>query len=98
MLFKPRPQRDVVVLDDEDRRHMKDSGEVDAFMECGGFCGAVSDPCKHHSLFTTLFDGESHACKYGSQRRDLAGRCNHAFSHTADMEILAFARRVGCGE
>ena len=94
MLFKLGPERDLIILQNVNGRDVKHRGQVHAFMECRGFCRAISDPGEHGGFLSTLLDRKRHACEYRSQRSNLTHRRDDPIADTTYMQIFAFAGRI----
>src|SRR2546426_11460353 len=63
-------------------------------MECRRLSSTIPNPGQGKRLFATLLKSERYTGKNGGECAHLAGGSNNAVMHTADMKVLAFARRV----
>ncbi len=77
VLFETGPQRDLVVLDDEDGWDTLHGGEVGAFVGRRGLGGTITNPREHHSGLALDLERQRDSRDHGHHVADMRDRLQH---------------------
>ena len=94
MLLQPRAERDLVVLEDEDRRDPLYRCEVRALVCGGGLGRAVPHPGEGDARLVLQLEGQRDAGDHRHHVAHVGDRLEHAVGEGADVEVAAARRRI----